>query len=114
MSATITPAYITTIRPDRTIVLPDEMAVGATVAVVVLPSISESDSAAREARFEAILSAISNASNVENAASISDKQSNELIKKAIAVSEVDETAYLFQSEANKVRLLQAVQNINKL
>jgi antitoxin YefM len=30
----------------------------------------------------------------------------------ITVNEVDETAYLFQSEANKVRLLQAVQNIH--
>jgi len=30
----------------------------------------------------------------------------------IVVSEVDETAYLFQSEANKKRLLQAVQNIS--
>ncbi len=30
----------------------------------------------------------------------------------IIVNEVDETAYLFQSEANKVRLLQAVQNIH--
>lgn len=30
----------------------------------------------------------------------------------IIVSEVDETAYLLQSEANKERLLQAVQNIN--
>ncbi len=30
----------------------------------------------------------------------------------IVVSEVDETTYLFQSEANKTRLLQAVQNIN--
>ncbi|MCB9077834.1 MAG: hypothetical protein H6631_09600 [Anaerolineaceae bacterium] len=30
----------------------------------------------------------------------------------IIVSEVDETAYLFQSEANKARLLQAVQNIS--
>lgn len=30
----------------------------------------------------------------------------------IIVNEVDETAYLFQSEANKARLLQAVQNIN--
>lgn len=30
----------------------------------------------------------------------------------IIVSEVDETAYLFQSEANKVRLLQAVKHIN--
>jgi len=30
----------------------------------------------------------------------------------IVVSEVDETAYLFQSEANKKRLLRAVQNIS--
>jgi antitoxin YefM len=30
----------------------------------------------------------------------------------IIVSEVDETAYLFQSEANKARLLQAVENID--
>lgn len=86
MSATITPAYITTIRPDRTIVLPDEMAVGATVAVVVLPSISEPDSVARKQRFEATLSAISSAAKVENAPSISDEQLNELIKKAIKIS----------------------------
>jgi antitoxin YefM len=30
----------------------------------------------------------------------------------ITVSDVDETAYLLRSEANRVRLLQAVQNIN--
>lgn len=30
----------------------------------------------------------------------------------IIVSEIDETAYLFQSVANKQRLLQAVENIN--
>jgi antitoxin YefM len=30
----------------------------------------------------------------------------------IIVNEVDETAYLFRSEANKARLLQAVENIN--
>ena len=30
----------------------------------------------------------------------------------ITVSEVDETAYLMQSEPNRKRLLQAVQNIN--
>lgn len=29
----------------------------------------------------------------------------------IVVSEVDETAYLFESEANRTRLLQAIQNI---
>ena len=83
MPATITPAYITTIRPDRTIILPDEMAVGATVAVVILPPISEPASLERKERFEATLRAINNASNVENAPSISDEQLNKLIKEAI-------------------------------
>lgn len=31
----------------------------------------------------------------------------------IMVSEVDETAYLFQSEANKERLLKAIENVEK-
>jgi antitoxin YefM len=31
----------------------------------------------------------------------------------IIVSEVDETAYLFRSEANKERLLKAVENVEK-
>lgn len=31
----------------------------------------------------------------------------------IMVSEVDETAYLFRSEANKERLLRAVENVEK-
>jgi antitoxin YefM len=31
----------------------------------------------------------------------------------IIVSEVDETAYLFRSEANKERLLKAIENIEK-
>ena len=83
MPATITPAYITTIRPDRTIVLPDEMAVGATVAVVILPAASEPDSTARKERFEATLSAINSASRAGNPPSISDEELNELIKKAI-------------------------------
>lgn len=86
MPATITSAYITTVRPDRTIVLPDEMAVGTTVAVVVLPSSSEQDDVARRERFEATLSAIGNASNAENAPSISDEQLDKLIKRALRSS----------------------------
>jgi hypothetical protein len=83
MPATITPAYITTLRPDRTIVLPDNIAIGATVAVVILPPIAEPDSPERQERFEATLSAIRSASNVANAPSISDEQLNQLIKAAI-------------------------------
>ena len=82
MPATITSAYMTTVRPDRTIVLPEEMAVGTTVAVVVLPAESEQDDAARRERFETTLGAISNASNVESASSISDEQLDKLIKRA--------------------------------
>ena len=33
----LTPTYIATVRPDRTILLPPEMPVGATVAVIVVP-----------------------------------------------------------------------------
>jgi hypothetical protein len=83
MPATVTPAYITTIRPDRTIVVPDEMAIGATVAVVILPAMSEPNNPERKERFEATLRAINNASTVENAPRISDEQLNKLIKEAV-------------------------------
>ncbi len=83
MPATVTSAYITTVRPDRTIVLPDEMAVGTTVAVVVLPSASEPDDARRRERFEATLSAVRNASKEKDVPSISNEQLDRLIKKAL-------------------------------
>jgi hypothetical protein len=83
MPTTITSAYITTVRPDRTIVLPDEMAVGATVAVVVVPSISEPDEAARSERFKATLDAINHAAKAEVVPIISEEKLNKLIKKVI-------------------------------
>ncbi len=59
MDVEMTPTYITTIRPDRTIALPPEMPVGATVAVIVVPARpSAPDEAARRTRFETTLAAI--------------------------------------------------------
>ncbi|MCB9077856.1 MAG: hypothetical protein H6631_09710 [Anaerolineaceae bacterium] len=83
MTSKITAAYITTVRPDHTIVLPEEMAVGSTVAVVVLPPPSEADDAARRDRFNATLNAVSRVSSDEKASTISDEQLSILIKKAI-------------------------------
>ncbi len=84
MPVPTTPAYITTVGPDRTIVLPAEMAEGTTIAVIVLPDSSEpADNLARKARFEATLNAIRAASVTENSPpAISDEQLNVLIKKA--------------------------------
>lgn len=82
MSVATIPAYITTVRPDRTIVLPEEMIVGAAVAVVALPTKAEQDDTARQVRFETTLNAINNASAVGNDAPISDEQLNVLIRKA--------------------------------
>jgi hypothetical protein len=56
MAVELTQAHIAHIQPDHTIVLPEEMPVGATVAVIVLPQPNEE--AARRARFEATLAAI--------------------------------------------------------
>jgi hypothetical protein len=82
MPAKLTSAYITTVGSDRTIVLPEEIAVGTTVAIVALPLSAEQDEAARKARFAATIEAINHAAEAENASPISDEQLNELIKKA--------------------------------
>lgn len=80
----MTSAYITTVGPDRTIVLPPEMPVGMTVAVVVVPSdTSEPEDEARRARFEATVSAIraaSASSTVEPP--ISDDELTTLVERA--------------------------------
>lgn len=83
MSTTTTSAYITTVRPDRTIVLPDEMAVGSTVAVVLLPSNSEPNEADRSERFKTTLDAINNAAEAEIVPTISEEELDKLIRKAI-------------------------------
>jgi len=60
MTIELTPTYIATVRSDHTIVLPEEMPVGAKVMVIVVPEekpVSENE-AARKARFEATLTAL--------------------------------------------------------
>jgi hypothetical protein len=59
MTVELTPTYIATVRPDHTIVLPEEMPVGATVMVIVVPpKTAPENDPARKARFEATLAAI--------------------------------------------------------
>ena len=84
MAQKVTPAYITTISPDHTIVLPAEMPIGATVAVVLIStSVSEADDMARRARFAETLSAIHAASASETQpAAIADEDLDALIDRA--------------------------------
>jgi len=83
MALETTSAYITTVGSDHTIVLPAEMPVGATVAVIVVPTSTTSvDDAARRARFAETLSAIRAASARETPPAISDDDLDALIEKA--------------------------------
>lgn len=51
-------AYVAVVRPDRTVRLPENVPVGATVAVVLLPGASAHDDEARRERFERTLEAL--------------------------------------------------------
>ncbi len=84
MAIEMTSVYFTTVGSDRTIVLPDEMPVGATVAVIIMPTgASQADDAARRARFAETLSAIRAASAQEAAQSeIADGDLDALIETA--------------------------------
>ncbi|MCK6630452.1 MAG: hypothetical protein L6R45_35435 [Anaerolineae bacterium] len=82
MTIETTPAYITTVGPDHTIVLPDDIAVGATVAVVLMSNVPGDDEG-RQARFAATLAAIRAASIGEGPLpSIADEDLEVLVKKA--------------------------------
>ncbi len=82
MSLKTTSAYITTINPDHTVVLPPEMPVGATIAVIVMPeTVVGADDMARHTRFEATLSAIRAASAAQPIV-ISDEKLDILIEQA--------------------------------
>jgi hypothetical protein len=79
------PAYITVVTADRTIVLPDDMPIGAKVAVVIMPSersLPNEDDARRE-RFAKTLAAIKAAvESEESLSAMPDDALDELIEKA--------------------------------
>ena len=77
-----TQAYIATVGPDHTIVLPEDIAVGSTVVVVLMSNPSEHDNE-RRARFAATLEAIRAASAADiSDPTITDTDLEALIKKA--------------------------------
>jgi hypothetical protein len=85
MSLTSTPAYVATVGEDHTIVLPEEIPIGAKVTITVIPSSvpNQHDDEARRARFEETLAAIRTASTAEIIGSaISDAELDALIKRA--------------------------------
>jgi hypothetical protein len=83
MALETTPAYVTKVGSDHTIVLPDEMPIGATVAIIVVPTGAASgDDAARRARFAETLAAIRAASAGRPQPAISDGELDALIEKA--------------------------------
>src|SRR5262245_32547510 len=85
MTLTLTPAYIASVGADRTIVLPEEIPVGALVTITVIPSdlLDQRDDTARRSRFEETRAAIRATSTTETTPpAISDAQLKALIKKA--------------------------------
>lgn len=78
MTLKTTSAYITTVGPDHTIVLPDDIAVGATVAVVLMPLSAETE---RQARFAATLAAVRAAAG-QATPPVTDEELKVLVKKA--------------------------------
>ena len=84
MGSVMTSAYVTTVGADGTIKLPPDMPVGATVAVIAVPtSVSELDAEARLARFAATLTEIRQASKPGALrANISDAELTALVEKA--------------------------------
>ncbi len=80
MIAKTTPAYITTVGPDRTITLPEDMDAGTVVAVVVMSPLHWPEES-RQKRFETTLTAI-RAASTETSPSITDTELSQLIKQA--------------------------------
>ena len=83
MTLTTTPAYIAIVGEDHTIVLPDEIPVGAQVTITVIPSgmPDQKEEEARHSRFEVTLNAIK-AAPTATAKELSDAELDALIKKA--------------------------------
>jgi hypothetical protein len=88
MSLTSTPAYIATVGEDHTIVLPEEIPVGARVVITVIPSTFEQlDDDARRGRFARTLAAIDAASRAEAAQpTISQAELDALVEQARTTS----------------------------
>jgi hypothetical protein len=83
MTLTSTPAYIAIVGADHTIVLPDEIPVGAQVTITVIPSgaSDRTDDETRRSRFKETLTAIKAASSAESR-ELSDAELDDLIEKA--------------------------------
>ncbi len=76
-------AYVTVVSPDRTIRLPDDVPVGATVAIILLPPMGAADEAARRERFERTRAALRAASeSTAGAPDIDDAALDVLIDEA--------------------------------
>jgi hypothetical protein len=84
MTITTTPAYIATVGDDHTIVLPEEIPVGARVTITVIPTgPNQQEDEARSARFAETLAAIQAAARARTTPpAISDAELGALIKKA--------------------------------
>jgi len=83
MPLTSTPAYIAIVGEDHTVVLPEEIPIGAQVTITVIPPVqNQLDDRARSARFAETLAAIRAATNAPNPPAISDTELDVLIKKA--------------------------------
>jgi len=79
-----TATYISTIKADHTVELPDSMPVGAQVAVTLLPTReSQEENVARNLRFQKVMEAIRAAINSNyTTPEISDQELNQLIREA--------------------------------
>lgn len=84
MPLTTIPAYITIVGPDHTIVLPEEIPIGAQVTITVLPPTSSlQNDESRSTRFAETLAAIQTASSARiSPPAISDAELDALIKEA--------------------------------
>ncbi len=81
---TTTSAYVSTVRGDRTILLPDGIPIGAKVAVVLLPSEEiDEERTLRNMRFQKVMDAIRSAMNSNfTAPTVSDRELDQLIDEA--------------------------------
>lgn len=81
MTLETTSAFITTVGPDHTIVLPEDIAVGATVAVVLMSNPLQ-ENGERQARFAATLAAIRAAAAETTPPPVTEAELAGVIKKA--------------------------------